>query len=188
MEYSNYTKLQFGTRLQEIRIKRGYRTQTEFAEAYKKKFGSIRNRNDKETNSMLRTIQSWETGKSVPPCTILCNLCELLHCDADYLLDRLNNSTHDLDFICKQTRLEEVSVKELQRLPDFSHYVNYLTKGIIPYCSEKELKDLFGNIEKFIQEKDERQSAITMLELQQSLITIKNNIKYQEKDARKRLF
>ena len=100
----------------------------------------------------------------------------------------MNNSTHDLDFICKQTRLEEVSVKELQRLPDFLHYVNYLTKGIIPYCSEKELKDLFGNIEKFIQEKDERQSAITMLELQQSLITIKNNIKHQEKDARKRLF
>ena len=41
MEYSNYTKLQFGTRLQEIRIKRGYRTQTEFAEKLGVSFASV---------------------------------------------------------------------------------------------------------------------------------------------------
>lgn len=188
MEYSDNSKQQFGLRLQKIRIQKGFKTQTELGDAYKNKFGAIRNRKDKETNSMQRTIQSWETGKSVPPCTVLTNLCELLDCDADYLLGRLDNSTHDLNFICNQTHLEEKTIKDLKHIPMYPHYMNYISKGIIPFCTQNEIESLFTKIEEFMQETEDRASSITLLELQQILTKIKYNINHEEKDPHKRLY
>ena len=44
-------------------------------------------------------------------------LCHFLNCDADYLLDRIDEQTHDLDFICKYTGLSAESIKVL-------HYIS----------------------------------------------------------------
>lgn len=180
-------KINFGKRLRQLRIDKGYKSQEEFANAYKEKFGTIRKTKNKDS-SMLRTIQSWENGKSVPPCTTLNNLCILLQCDADYILGRIENSTHDMKFICSQTHLKESTIHNLKQLASFQNLINYISTGLIPYGTDEDISTLFDSIEKYILESDPKQSALAMLEIQETLTKIKVNIQHQEKNPHKRLF
>jgi transcriptional regulator with XRE-family HTH domain len=102
----------FTQRLQECR-RRKYSSQQAFADAYMERFGMIRQGKKKIDNNMFGTIQSWEQGKSTPSADVLANICELLDCDADYLLGRINQRTHDIADAHRYTGLSSSALEQL---------------------------------------------------------------------------
>lgn len=102
----------FSQRLQECR-KRKYSSQQAFADAYMKAFGMIRKPRSSVYNNMFGTIQSWEQGKSTPTAEALANICELLDCDADYLLGRIDQRTHDITDAHRYTGLSPAALEQL---------------------------------------------------------------------------
>lgn len=105
----------FSSRLQECR-RRKYSSQQAFADAYMEKFGMIRKGKKNFDNNMFGTIQSWEQGKSTPTAEALANVCDLLDCDADYLLGRIDQRTHDINDAHRFTGL---SVEALEQLHEY---------------------------------------------------------------------
>lgn len=98
--------------------KEKYPTQNAFAEAYIAKFGSIRkSKTKKEDSDMFGTVQKWEQGRSFPTTDVLCNICELLDCDADYLLDKITEKTHCIEEMKKYTGLSEQALDALHNIP-----------------------------------------------------------------------
>lgn len=102
----------FTQRLQECR-RRKYSNQQAFADAYMEHFGMIRQGKKKIDNNMFGTIQSWEQGKSTPSTDVLANICELLDCDADYLLGRIDQRTHDITDAHRYTGLSPAALEQL---------------------------------------------------------------------------
>lgn len=94
-------KLSFRVGLKRARKRAGYKTQEEFANGIKKS---------------IETVRNWEQGKTKPSLDDFIQLCEDLSCDADYLLDNLDEQTHDIDFICKYTGLSSEAVQLLHNL------------------------------------------------------------------------
>lgn len=67
-------------------------------------------------NVHIKTVMNWEQGIAEPPLGTLMELTELYHCDLDYLTGRLDQKTHDLQFIHDQTGLSEKAIEKLQSL------------------------------------------------------------------------
>lgn len=84
--------------MKEARKKAGYKTQEEFAKAY---------------HISLQTVRNWEQGKTSPSLEDFIDLCEKLKCDADYLLGKIDERTHTLEYIKNNTGLTEDSVHAL---------------------------------------------------------------------------
>lgn len=102
----------FTQRLQECR-RRKYSSQQVFADAYMERFGIIRQGKKKIDNIMFETIQSWEQGKSTPTADVLANICELLDCDADYLLGRIGQRTHVITDAHRYIGLSPTALEQL---------------------------------------------------------------------------
>lgn len=64
----------------------------------------------------LDTVRNWEQGRKVPEIRTIERLCAEFGCEPDYLLGRMESSTHDVQFICDQTGLSEDAVLVLNRL------------------------------------------------------------------------
>ena len=73
MEFFNM-KLIFAERLSALRKDR-YRTQENFADAM---------------GVSTASIKKWECGEVIPEMKHLFKICELLHCDMDYLIGRID--------------------------------------------------------------------------------------------------
>lgn len=95
----------FGKGLKKARKAAGYKTQADFA-----------NKIDRS----IETVRNWEQGKASPSLDDFLGICMILRCDADYLIDNLDERTHELDFICKYTGLSAEAVELL-------HYLNETT-------------------------------------------------------------
>lgn len=67
----------------------------------------------KEMHVHLKTVQNWEQGIVIPPFETIIQLCDLLKCDVDYLIGRIDCQTHDVQFIHDQTGLSEAAVQAL---------------------------------------------------------------------------
>lgn len=104
----------FQERLREIRIKRGYKTQSALAEAYNKKY----NPDVLNTSGILGSIKKWESGKSIPTIEKLDNLCELLDCDVNYLLGKIDCTNYQASEFKEQTGLSENTYERLKELHD----------------------------------------------------------------------
>lgn len=102
----------FSKRLQECR-KRKYSSQQAFADAYMSTYGMIRKPKNRQDSNMFGTIQSWEQGKSTPTADVLANICDLLECDADYLLGRIDQRTHDIADAHRYTGLSAEALEQL---------------------------------------------------------------------------
>ena len=102
----------FSQRLQQCR-KRKYSSQQAFADAYMNRYGMIRKPKNSRDSNMFGTIQSWEQGKSTPTADVLCNICELLDCDADFLLGRIDQRTHDINDAHRYTGLSAAALEQL---------------------------------------------------------------------------
>ena len=64
----------------------------------------------------IKTVMNWEQGIAEPSLGTLMDLTEIYHCDLDYLTGRLDQKTHDLQFIHDQTGLSEKAIEKLQRV------------------------------------------------------------------------
>lgn len=104
----------FQERLKEVRIKRGYKTQSALAEAYNKRY----NPNAINTSGILGSIKKWESGRSVPTIEKLDNLCELLDCDVNYLLGKIDCTNYQATEFKAQTGLSETTYERLKELYD----------------------------------------------------------------------
>ena len=93
----------FGKRLKEIRVKRGYKRQQDFADAFK---------------ISLVTTKNWEQGRRTPELVDFTRLCDFLSCDLDYLFGRIDEVTHDLQFICDYTGLSSEAVEVLHLIAE----------------------------------------------------------------------
>lgn len=102
----------FTQRLQECR-RRKFSSQQAFADAYMERFGMIRDIKKNKEHNMFGTVQSWEQGKSTPSADVLANICDLLDCDADYLLGRIDQRTHDINDAHRYTGLSPAALEQL---------------------------------------------------------------------------
>lgn len=128
-----------------------------------------------------------KNGK-IPPLNDLCHMSELLNCDVGYLLCEYDCRTRENADVQEITHLNDTTITNLNRLRFFGHIVDYISTGLIPYISQDELKKLFNAIETYVQEKDSKQSAIAMFEIQDNISKLKVAVQHQEKNPRKRLF
>lgn len=103
----------FSERLRMCRKKK-YSSQQAFADAYMKKYGTIRSTKKRSLDhNMFGTIQSWEQGKSMPTADVLANICDLLDCDSDYLLGRIPERKHDINDMHRYTGLSSTAIEQL---------------------------------------------------------------------------
>jgi len=91
-------KIIFGKRLKKARKAAGYRTQSQLAESLK---------------ITKDTIENWEQGKAYPTIDGFLRLCDLLGCSTDYLLGRIDEKNHDVQFIHDFTGLDGNAIDEL---------------------------------------------------------------------------
>lgn len=91
----------FGALLKELRKKAGYKTQEIFANAF---------------GRSLDTIQNWEQGKTWPPVNDFIELCDFFGCDMDYLTGRIEQKTHNMDYLCAETGLSAEAVDALKAI------------------------------------------------------------------------
>lgn len=104
--------------------KKKYGSQAEFADAYLREHGSIRKKKaegteDTEEVNMFPTVQKWEQGRSFPTIDVLYNICEMLECDADYLLGNIEEKTNSVHLIREYTGLSEEAIENLNVANDF---------------------------------------------------------------------
>lgn len=69
------------------------------------------------------TITNWEQGRTWPEMSDFLRLCTFFKVDADYLLGRIKEQTHDLDFVCKYTGLAAEAVKRLNSQYDENGWI-----------------------------------------------------------------
>ena len=68
----------------------------------------------------IYTVRNWEQGRSIPEWKTIEILCDFFECDVDYLFNTIEQTTHDIAFICGYTGLSEETIKNL-------HYLSRLT-------------------------------------------------------------
>lgn len=80
------------------------------ADEYDKKYS------DENGKTIYNTLRKWHSPNGNPTLNILVRICDLLECDIDYLLGRIEESTHTIKFIGEKTGLSEDSQKRLQEI------------------------------------------------------------------------
>ena len=115
-------KVLFSNRLADLRKARGFKTQYALAKAYNEKFPPKR-RNDAAGNEgdfsgILGTIKNYENPNKnfSPKLSIVYNLCEILDCDIDYLLGKIDVPHHETADIMEVTGLTADAVYFLKTL------------------------------------------------------------------------
>jgi len=88
-------------KIKKLRKEHGYKSQYAFAQAL---------------HVHEKTVQYWETVKSVPELDSLIMISKLFNVDLDYLTEKIQEPTHDLQFICDNTGLSVDAVMALNHL------------------------------------------------------------------------
>ena len=88
-------------KIKKLRKEHGYKSQYAFAQAL---------------HVHEKTVQYWETGKTVPELDSLIMISKLFNVDLDYLTEKIQEPTHDLQFICDNTGLSVDAVMALNHL------------------------------------------------------------------------
>lgn len=115
-------KTLFSKRLAGLRKERGFKTQYALAKAYNEKFPPKRRNeamgNEGDFGGILGTIKNYENPnkESSPKLSVVCNLCELLDCDIDYLLGNIDVPRHEIADIIASTGLSEKAVDTIRTL------------------------------------------------------------------------
>ena len=101
----------FCKRVQTARTDAGFLSQEDFATEYDSRFQPEDVPDGKKPKSIYGTVKKYERAK-IPPRTlqIISNMCDVLNCDADYLLGRIDKKTHDVSFISEYTGLSESAI------------------------------------------------------------------------------
>ncbi len=119
----------FRSGIKRARQKAGYKTQQEFANTF---------------SVSLNTVQKWEQGKTSPTLGEFQDLCDFFSCDADYLLGRIDEKTHDLNFVCEYTGLSADAVEKLHSVYFVSQSKDFISRLIEQYGGD--FHDLYSYI------------------------------------------
>lgn len=94
----------------------------------------------------VKTFKSWlsaESTENTMPLRSLLELCDILECDVDRLLGKIDEKTHDNHFICSKTGLTEAAVEKLEnsfsrhrQMMEFVPYVDKLESYETAYLGE----------------------------------------------------
>ncbi len=140
----------FSKNFKKIRKDHGY-TQANFKEKYEEIYG--------EKTITVETIRNWEQGRNVPELQTIWKLCEIFHCDIDYLFGRIDCSTHDLEFICSKIGLSEDAVTYLIDIQEKKQQEETELKTIAPPSNLLE-EDHENKLRKGIEDKYIFQNAL----------------------------
>ena len=90
-------------RLKQLRLENGYRSQQALAD---------------KIHVDRSLIKSWERNEKpvLPRLDNLLSLCDLYHCDLDYLTGRINEPTHDIKTVHELTGLSVEAICKLQKM------------------------------------------------------------------------
>ncbi len=139
----------FGRGLKKARKRAGYKTQPDFAKSY---------------HRSIDTVQNWEQGKFKPRLDEFLDLCQFFNCDADYLLDTLDERTHEIDYICKYTGLSSDAVEALHHLsksakPENKRTLTFLNRALskLDYKEDQDnfFETIFSMLERYVQARNQ---------------------------------
>lgn len=101
------------------------------------------------------------TPRNIPktPFSAIWKLCEIFHCDIDYLFGRIDCSTHDLEFICSKIGLSEDAVTYLIDIQEKKQQEETELKTIAPPSNLLE-EDHENKLRKGIEDKYIFQNAL----------------------------
>lgn len=103
----------FATRLYERRKKCGYSSREDFAEAYNKRYGKYDE--DNPYGGVLGTLKKYENPfhSGMPRLDIVENMCEMLDCDIDYLLGKIDHPKHVYEAMYHDCGLTDRATEQL---------------------------------------------------------------------------
>ena len=113
-----YNKFLVGERIRTRRKAKGYRSQQALADALKQRYVELHPDIDPKLASKkfnMRTVQYWEHGDVIPNLDSLICVSDLLDIDLDYLIGRIDEPTHAIEFIKDQTGLSSDAIAILQK-------------------------------------------------------------------------
>lgn len=186
-------KILFSERLIARRKECGYKTQNALAKEYNKRFSSSRRdkkeENKENTSGILGTIKHYENANynGSPKLEIVMNLCEILNCDIDYLIGKIDCKTHDTQFIHDRLGLSYNTIEHITSLnkkndgficmPIIDYFLGntdftyFLMKKIDEYYKKyesfREADSMYGNESQKIYE-DYGNNAIAIIEAKES--------------------
>ena len=92
------------------------------------------------------TVRNWEQGRTWPEMPDFMRLCTLFQCDADYLAGRMEQKSHDLNYLCTLTGLSERTASCILDEPQIAEALNSLDQDELNLFA-KALNDVVGQIE-----------------------------------------
>lgn len=103
----------FAIRLSERRKKCGYSSREDFAEAYNKRYGKYDK--DSPCGGVLGTLKKYENPfhPGMPRLDIVTNMCEMLDCDIDFLLGKIDHPKHLYETMYKECGLSDRATEQL---------------------------------------------------------------------------
>lgn len=182
-----------GERLKKLREKKGI-SHEKLADELMKRYGN----NEAKKPISVDSLKAYEVsnenhskygnqkGMKIENFILLANYYDV---SLDYLLGVEEETSHDMNFICKETKLKEDTVSALKKVPAFANIVDYIAKALLPYMDISEITELFGAIGNYISKStDSREMALNMLEIQEKLTKIRLNVNEREEKIHKKLF
>lgn len=102
----------------------------------------------------LVTVSSWEQGKTFPEFGRLLQLAKFFDVDIDYLVGRINSSTHDILFMQEKLGLSEDAIRKLMSWNedltsndlDTRHWIRFISEMIEDDSAETFLEKLHSGI------------------------------------------
>ena len=124
----------------------------------RKKFDMRQEDLAKKLGMTTATIRNWEQGRTWPEMPDFIRLCALLECDADYLAGRIEQKTHDLNFLCTLTGLSERTASCIIDKPEIVEALNRLDQDELSSFANA-LNEVIGQIEASVSllEEDEQE-------------------------------
>ena len=74
-----------------------------------------------------KTVSDWETGKKRPTLDNLAALCDLFHCEMDYLLGKTDFPTKEIDVVCSYTGMSQKTIKKIHKAAIQKDNSSYIT-------------------------------------------------------------
>lgn len=110
-------KILFARRLKARRIECGYSSRSAFAVAYDRRYKNgdadlEGNNPHKSTQSSLKNYEN-ENHPSIPSVEVVANICEMLDCDIDYLLGKIDHPKHIYQAMNKMCGLSAKATQNL---------------------------------------------------------------------------
>lgn len=151
----SFDKSVFSKRLRKLRKAANYSSVEKFAKAYSEEFPEDCTDKNGALKDPLKALQGYEqdggytkTSKN-PSITRVYNICEMLHCDIDYLCGRSDIVNKTYEIVAQETGLSDNSIIRLanekrdKSSPNGSIAIRALLSDLIDYaCTSSELDDL----------------------------------------------